>query len=336
MTEMLHETGAPVCDPDGRWRITRHADVVAALTDPRLIVPPPVSATGGPLERLRAQVSRFSNGPAHAQRRSAAVAALAPLDPAALQAAAAQRMDAVLAGGGRIDLTPRLRTIPVSILAEALGVKPELSPLATRSVIAIAAAYQPGAAPEAVAAADQAVIWLSAVLAESRDAAVGSGELSGVAVVWTTLLVQACDATAGLIGNALVRIMEGGWRDVPVAAVLRETLRHDPPVRATVRVAAADAEVGGQPIAAGETLLLDLAAANRDPEVFRDPGRFTPDRPETAALTFGTGLRPCPADRLATALAAGAVEAARYCESAAVEYGPAGNLRIPRRLEVLA
>ncbi|WP_433541875.1 cytochrome P450 [Streptosporangium sandarakinum] len=78
-------------------------------------------------------------------------------------------------------------------------------------------------------------------------------------------------------------------------------------MRALRRVAVRQA-AGGVP--AGTTVLLDVAAANRDPHVFDDPDRFRPGR-SPRHLTFGAGPRPCPAERIALALAAGVVEAVR-------------------------
>ncbi len=64
---------------------------------------------------------------------------------------------------------------------------------------------------------------------------------------------------------------------VRLAGVIDETARHDSPVQNTRRFVATPMTVAGQPIEPGATLLL-LAAANRDPTVFRDPDRFDPER----------------------------------------------------------
>jgi cytochrome P450 len=53
------------------------------------------------------------------------------------------------------------------------------------------------------------------------------------------------------------------------------------------RQAREDVAVGEQVIRAGDTLLLILAAANRDPEAFPDPDRFVFDRPQDVALGHG-------------------------------------------------
>jgi cytochrome P450 len=316
----------PYEEEPGRWRLTRQTDVRAALANPRLQVPPPAPGDG-PMARLRGAVSRFSNGAEHTARRSAAVEEYGRIAVAALRAEVEARVYVELAAarGGRIDLMPAARAIPVGVLATAMGVPAGLSGEVAEAVAVIAAAYPPGAAVEPVPA-DQAATRLEALLRNPEP-----GRFAALAV----LLVQTCDATAGLIGNTLGQMLSCGARGTVDAAVA-ETLRFDPPVRATVRIVREPVSIGEVAIPAAATVILDLAAANRDPAVFADPGRFDPGRPERASLTFGSGHRLCPGDKAAFEMAAGFVEAALGCELADIRYAPSTNLRVPSRLEVIA
>ncbi|NBE85155.1 cytochrome P450 [Micromonospora sp. NEAU-HG-1] len=108
------------------------------------------------------------------------------------------------------------------------------------------------------------------------------------------LLVQACDATGDLIDRAR-RAAEGRPGGHDIETLLVETLRHDPPVRATRRMAVRDTRVAGVDIAEGELVILDLATANRDPEVFTDPEAFDLERSgPPSPLTFGSPPTPMP------------------------------------------
>jgi cytochrome P450 len=70
-------------------------------------------------------------------------------------------------------------------------------------------------------------------------------------------------------------------------------LRHEPAVVFMNRVAATDLEMGGQVIREGEVVLLGIAAANRDPEVFAEPDRFDISRVARPHLAFATGPHAC-------------------------------------------
>ena len=77
------------------------------------------------------------------------------------------------------------------------------------------------------------------------------------------------------------------------ASVVEETLRFDPPVDVTGRVAAQATEVGGCPVAAEEALTASLRAANRDPAVYDDPHRFRVGERRQPHLAFGGGTHLC-------------------------------------------
>ena len=65
------------------------------------------------------------------------------------------------------------------------------------------------------------------------------------------------------------------------------------------RYAQADIDVTGVTIGAGELVLLNTRAANRDPEVFADPQHFDITRTDNPHLTFGNGPYFCPGAPLA-------------------------------------
>jgi cytochrome P450 PksS len=78
-----------------------------------------------------------------------------------------------------------------------------------------------------------------------------------------------------------------------IGPAVEEVLRYDPPVSFMHRVAAADLEVGGRVIRQAQLVLLGIAAANRDPEVFADPDRFDIRRAGQAHVSFASGAHAC-------------------------------------------
>ncbi|SCG51110.1 Cytochrome P450 [Micromonospora echinaurantiaca] len=317
--------GPPVLDPATGWTVTRHADVRAALLDPACQVPVAPPGPPGTLAWLRGTVSRFSAPETHPGRRAAGTAMLAGLDPDELREVAARRTGETLdRAADRLDVMAALaRRVPLRVLAERLGLADPDA--AVPAVTAVAAAYHPGADPATVRRADRAVAALLALT--PADAPEVRANRIG-------LLVQAADATAGLIGAATRHVLARP-ADVPTGD-LAEVLRLDPPVRGTRRVTIAPVRLGGRKLASGSPVLLRFDAANRDPAVFADPDHLLPGRPH-AALTFGAGPRGCPGERHALALATGVVDVLRRrCRPvpAPVPHEPHVLLRVPIRLEV--
>eukprot|EP00992_Anisonema_acinus_P005969 TRINITY_DN19571_c0_g1_i1.p1 TRINITY_DN19571_c0_g1~~TRINITY_DN19571_c0_g1_i1.p1 ORF type:complete len:379 (+),score=65.16 TRINITY_DN19571_c0_g1_i1:45-1181(+) len=83
----------------------------------------------------------------------------------------------------------------------------------------------------------------------------------------------------------------------PPFGVVDEVLRLWPPPCVLLRNAAAPVSLSsGEVIAPGTVVLLDVAAANRDPEAFRNPEEFVANRPEAERarlVTFGRGPHRC-------------------------------------------
>lgn len=285
----------PVFVEDRSWVVSRYRQVAAVLEDPTFLVPAAEPAESG-VGWLRSSASRFTNGAEHARRRERVEAMLHELDPAALRAQATARTGTALDGApdGTLDAMSTLaRRVPLAVLAEAIGIDGDVAAL----VQAAAPAYPPGPALDVEQRADHAVEQLVAQLGGRADAV----------VTQLTLLVQTCDATAGLIGNSLGIGLRLPDRPEHAEGLLAETLRYDPPVRGTRRVASSESRIGDATIEPGSSVVLDFAAANRDPEVFADPDEFRPGRKERS-MTFGHGFRACPGSDHALALAAGVVE----------------------------
>lgn len=279
--------------------ITAPDEVRMVLADPAFVVPPvPDGGSPGGIVWLRSTVSRFSANDDHKRRRSLTVDELAAVAPAALRRTAFERTtDSLKSVYEPFDVMAKIaRVVPVELLAGALSLPAGIS----EDVNIVAAAYHPRS--DFSTTADQAVARLVKACGGIAD------ELTAARI---GLLVQACDATAGLIGNAL--IAENRRKSTTsVSAILAETLRVNPPVRATRRQATVDTRVGNFAITASEVVTVELADS----------------------LTFGDGPRACPGSEHALAIAGGIVEALRGRRLVRddVEYEPSANLRVPASL----
>ncbi|MEV5397395.1 cytochrome P450 [Streptomyces cellulosae] len=88
-------------------------------------------------------------------------------------------------------------------------------------------------------------------------------------------------------------------------AAVEESLRLNSPVHAgAFRFAAEPLELAGTRVAAGDAVLVSLAAASRDPFAFPDPDRFDLTRRPQGHLGFGHGVHHCLGAPLARAEAA--------------------------------
>jgi cytochrome P450 family 142 subfamily A polypeptide 1 len=84
-----------------------------------------------------------------------------------------------------------------------------------------------------------------------------------------------------------------------IDSAVEEVLRWVTPLNNFFRMALADDVVGGQPIAAGDRVILLYPSANRDESVFNDPFAFDIHRNPNPHLSFGFGTHLCVGANLA-------------------------------------
>jgi cytochrome P450 len=133
------------------------------------------------------------------------------------------------------------------------------------------------------------------------------------------LLIAGHETTVNLIANAVLAMLRHpqqwtalGGDAGRVSSVIEETMRYDPPVQLVSRIAGEDMTIGEVHVPRGDTMLLLLAAAHRDPVVFERADEFDPDRGGIRHLGFGKGAHFClgaPLARLEATVALSAVTA---------------------------
>src|SRR5258708_3291830 len=155
---------------------------------------------------------------------------------------------------------------------------------------------------------------VSALVAAHDEAeALSAGELLQFVLL---LLAAGNETTTNLIGNGMLALGRnpdsmGALRAKPelMRGAIEEMLRYDGPVQATFRTATKDTVVGGTPITAGMGAFVIVAAANRDPAQFKDPGKFDIARESNDHVGFGDGIHFCigaPLARMEGSIAIGA------------------------------
>jgi cytochrome P450 len=114
------------------------------------------------------------------------------------------------------------------------------------------------------------------------------------------------ETTAHLISNGLYTLKRHPEQWALLQAnpslapgAVEEVLRFESSLQATYRTAFEDTVVDGSLVRAGERVLCVIAAANRDPRVFADPGRFDITRKDNRIQSFGGGIHHCIGQALA-------------------------------------
>ncbi len=335
---------SPVCWAEGAggWLISRHADVLAVLRRPELFssdamstafLPPGSPPPPGPPERLLI----LSDPPDHSVLRRIVNRGFTPQRIAAL----APRIRAVVEectrrvrAQQRFDLVADLAIpVPVTIIAELLGVEPERLGDFKRWSDAIIAAVsgstrsQQGALAEAMGSLTGYLAQIVArrqaapredligvlIEAEKGEAALEPGEVVLFAMM---LLIAGNETTTNLIGSAVRALLQHPEQLARVnedrslvANLVEETLRWESPVQLLFRRARREAKIADTTLPEDSTLVLLLGSANRDERRFPDPERFDVGRDTRGHLAFGFGDHYCLGAALARLEARIALEA---------------------------
>jgi cytochrome P450 len=317
----------------------------------------------------------FLDPPDHTRLRKLVSKAFVPKVVKALEPDIAAMVDALLdkaASAGSFDVIADLAyPLPVAVICRLLGVPISDEPLFSRASSVLAKALDPiyTVTGEAHANFDEIMesgTWLREYLREliaRRRADPGEDLMSGLIHVEESgdqltedeiistcnlLLIAGHETTVNLIANATMALLRHPeqWTALcadpqRVSAVVEETLRYDPPVQLTSRIAAENMTIGDVVIPKGDAMMLLLAAANHDPAAIERPGEFDPDREIIRHLGFGKGLHFClgaPLARLEAAVALSKLTA-RFPDARMVgapQYKPNLTLRGMSRLVISA
>ena len=305
--------------------VARYADVTAGLRDHEHLssmqpAPPPEQVYEGRFKGARNMLG--SDPPQHSRLRRLVSRDFTPrrireLEPR-IREIAKDLLDKVEARG-QFDLMADIANVlPVTVIAEMLGVPPELNARFKRWSDTIIGGdnCMPGMPPppELVRAIDELGDYFTDEIERRRAhpgpdlvsalvAAHDEGEVMSAADLLsfiTLLLLAGNETTTNLIGNGTLALgrnpdqfdaLKGNPAVLPRA--IEEMLRYDGPVQSTVRFAKEAVSLGGTQIPAGALALMIVAAANRDPAQFKDPQKFDITRDPNEHVAFGEGIHFC-------------------------------------------
>jgi cytochrome P450 len=357
--------------------VGRHADCSAVLRDPNASSERGRSLIAAAAERRTRERPSFLSldPPDHTRLRRLVSKAFTPRTIARLEPrirAITGELLAAASGAGQLEVISQLAyPLPVRIISELLGVPVEDYPRFAGWSARLAYSLQPGfgisheEARERDAAARLASDEFAAyfreliaarrarpepdllsdlIRAEDDGAKLTEDELIATCVL---LLVAGHETTVGLISNAILALLRHPDQlamlraDAALAgAAVEEALRYDAPVQMTGRVVRGEMKIGDVAAPDGALVLLLLAAAGRDPEVFPDPDRFDISRRGAGHLAFAAGPHFClgaPLARLEATIVLQAFAArieSPELDPDALHYKPNFNLRAPDQMVV--
>lgn len=284
----------------------------------------------------------FLDPPEHTRLRNLVSKAFSPKVVKALEPFITALVSSLLdpiAEQGRFDVIADLAyPLPVAVICRLLGVPIENEPEFSRASAIAAQSLDPFITGDLSDWFDERMrvgLWLREFLtdlieqrrAKPRDDLISeliAVEESGdrlteeeILVTCNLLLMAGHETTVSLIANAILAMLRhrGQWAALSsnparAAVVVEETLRYDPPVQLMGRTAAEDMTIGEVSVAKGDTMMLLIAAAHRDPDVIEWPDEFDPDRRIIRHLAFGYGRHFCmgaPLARLGASIALSAL-----------------------------
>jgi cytochrome P450 len=308
----------------GYWSLVRYEDVWAASRNPELFC----SGQGSNIADLPQELNEFygsminMDDPKHHRLRSLVSKGFTPKEVARVEeyvtTKAAGVVDRMLEAhpDGRCDFVEAIAApLPLEIICEMMGIPAEDTQQVFHWTNVILGAGDPeyGGTYDALMRVSLDMFAYAQALGEDRRAhprdditsTLMNAEIDGDQLTsqefgsfFILLAVAGNETTRNAISHGMKALTdhpdqrELWWSgyDRHAKTAVEEIVRWATPVIHFRRTATEDTELSGQPIAAGEKVVLWYASANRDERAFTDPYRFDVTRPlQPAQVGFGAG-----------------------------------------------
>ena len=231
---------------------------------------------------------------------------------------AREYVDKLAALGGECDFIEQIAVpYPLIMITSILGLPDSDAPLVLRLTQELFGAQDPDRQRSGQYGQDVAMEffgYLGGVVAQRRAAPAGDlmsvvanatlhgAPLADIDTLSYGMLLAAAghDTTSSSVGVGMMQLaqnpdqfakLRANPELIPSAA--QEMFRWATPVRHFMRTAACDTTLGGQAIAAGESVCLVYLSGNRDEEAFAEPDHFRVDRSPNRHVAFGYGAHHC-------------------------------------------
>jgi len=302
--------------------LTRYDDVRGALTDTASF-----SSAGGvhiPADSSRPPVPALEfDEPEHSEWRKILDGPLTPRAVRTFEPVITEVADLLIDGFatvGKADLADQLtEPLPAIVIGRMIGLDQAEAVRARGLAAELFAATGSGEFPARFAEfSAHTQLWLADrrenprddMLTELAGGVVRGKEIdaAGVTGLLLAYIVGGHHSTGSALGGLIRHVLTvPGLRDELLAdrrglpRVIEESLRLTTPLQLFARTVRCPVQVGKHELRQGGRVLLDLAAANRDPREFSDPETFDRSRTRNRHVTFGAGAHVCQGQHLARA-----------------------------------
>jgi cytochrome P450 len=313
----VHRTETP--DGSAVWIVTRYADVRAGLADRRLCLDKSNSRTGYAGFTLPAALDANLlnlDPPDHTRLRRHVTQVFTARRVEQLRPAVHRHVEQLLAAihpGQVTDLVTALAApLPLALIGDLLGIEQLDRLRAWTDTLIAPGPHQPYTPRQAITELENFLRDLvadrrrrpdrsltSALIAARDDGdQLTDDELTSLVFL---LIWAGYETTIDALGTGILTLLQHpdllsrlheNPDDVPAA--IEEMIRLTGPTPLSIRrFATEDLTIGGTTIPAGDTVMLLIASANRDPAIFDRPSTHDIDRKPNPHLAFGHGIHHC-------------------------------------------
>jgi pulcherriminic acid synthase len=325
----LRKKGAVQWSPQMRcFLVTRHQEAKIVLRSRDFTVDSPFRASRTMLGRTLMDVDGDEHSRLRALTNRAFVPSALPKYAQELVIPVVEQTIDRFQRAGKVEIVSELaELVPLRVLAHIIGIPLDGFEFFRACSVPIIAYLDSTVSDGVQASSEKAVRELKGYLRELIDRERKSRSLSPETVISQLVAAQvtpgavtddeiinqvcllipaAIDTTTRLIANTLHCLFtypEQLARAIAspelIESAVVETLRFEPPIHSTIRIALHDFDLAGTRIPRGAMLYILMASANRDELVFSDPDRFDVSRDASSHLSFGFGRHQCMGRQLA-------------------------------------
>ncbi len=343
------------------WAIYSYDDCVSILKNPKAEIPPVNPDNKQKLNKTALEIlnnlTRLSNGIRHEISKEIAMLLFSKMKSVDINSIISPLIQSNLVENKMDWVNSVCKKLPVLVVLKSFGFKEKDCDFISNQMESLVKIMLPQKTEEQIKCINEAAPEIFSIVEkqlsslyfyesiQTKISESNSLSLSEIKTISISnligLFIQSFDAGRGILSNSLLQILNHKTfsSKTKIEKSVIETLRFDPPIHNTRRIAVEDIFIGESQIKKSDSILVVLASANRDPKKFENESNFDMERNNNAEnLTFGTGGHMCLAKHFSIHLAAEVLwflfnefKTVKILENN-IQYEPMINARLPKTI----